>query len=244
MKIVTYATHEQGKFKELINNKYNIKIDVVGWGVKWNGFRDKYIGILDYLHTVDDDEIVIFLDGFDTIIERNPLDVERTFKKLKCNILVSKDPNLYGEAVSKYIFGTCKDDQTANSGMYMGYAKYLKEFLKKALTYKCKDDQKTMNTSCSLIKNIKVDKDEIIFQNVPPSFKSYDNNKTPYFKSFPGSLNFKRIYRGILFEYPQFFIRTIALTCLLLMYLYPKKSPYILLIFIIYYLIMDHSCES
>lgn len=61
--IVTYVTHSEGKFEELINNKYGVKIDVLGWGQKWNGYRDKSIGIIEYLKNTHDDEIVIYLDG-------------------------------------------------------------------------------------------------------------------------------------------------------------------------------------
>ena len=38
---ITYATHSMGMFENLVNNKYNIEIKVLGWGTKWNGFLDK-----------------------------------------------------------------------------------------------------------------------------------------------------------------------------------------------------------
>ena len=42
---VTYATHDERMFKELVNNEYDIKINVLGWNKKWNGFNDKIKGM-------------------------------------------------------------------------------------------------------------------------------------------------------------------------------------------------------
>lgn len=39
MRIVTYATHSEGTFENLINARYFI--DVVGWGEKWDGYIGK-----------------------------------------------------------------------------------------------------------------------------------------------------------------------------------------------------------
>ena len=49
MKIITYATHSEGLFDELINNKYNIPIIVLGYGTKWNSFIDKFKNVYKYI---------------------------------------------------------------------------------------------------------------------------------------------------------------------------------------------------
>ena len=67
--VLTYASHSQGFYEDLIKNKYNIKLITLGYGVKWNGLRDKPRAVLNYLTYVPDDDIVIFVDGFDTIIK-------------------------------------------------------------------------------------------------------------------------------------------------------------------------------
>lgn len=243
MRIITYATHAEGKFKSLVDNEYGVKINVLGWGSKWNGFMDKFKGVIKFLKTIDDEnEIIVFVDGFDSIINKNISNLEDTFKSLDCEVLLSKSVPDEVYPVMREIFGTCKDNVIANSGMYMGYAGSLKKVLEKSLSFKCKDDQRILNSACSHFDFIKVDTDEIIFQNIPsPPFKS-DGSKTPFFKSFPGTLNSKRIKRAVTSEYPQFFINIITSICLGLMYMYPKGSPYIFIIFIIYYYMMDHSC--
>ena len=61
--IITVATHKEGKFDELINNKYE-KITVLGMGEKWRGLKMKFELIYDYIKNMDDNKIIIFLDGF------------------------------------------------------------------------------------------------------------------------------------------------------------------------------------
>mgnify|MGYP001172397344 CR=1 FL=1 len=81
VEIVTYANKSQGMFEELVNNKFDVPIKVLGWGTKWNGFSDKYKGVYKYLENKSDDDIVIFIDGFDTKINRNPHNVVELFKE-------------------------------------------------------------------------------------------------------------------------------------------------------------------
>ena len=87
MKLVTYATHSEGSFEELLNSGY--PIEVLGWGTKWNGFMDKFQGVKSYLDTLEDDEIVVFLDGFDSMINKDLSDLTNRFASLDCEVLVS-----------------------------------------------------------------------------------------------------------------------------------------------------------
>lgn len=160
--IVTYATHEQGKLRELVNNRFGVDVTVLGWGQKWNGFTDKYKGVQKFLETVDDNDIVVFLDGFDTVIEKDPKDLEQLFESKNCDILFSKDHT--GELL-KSIFGTCKDGVTANAGMYMGRVKALKPLMKDCLNIRCGDDQVNLNGLCMKYDNLKINMDEDIFYN-------------------------------------------------------------------------------
>ena len=55
IEIVTYANKSSGMFEELINNEHGVKVKVLGMGKKWNGFSDKFIGLLEYMETKNDD---------------------------------------------------------------------------------------------------------------------------------------------------------------------------------------------
>src|SRR5210317_1041969 len=82
MEVVTYANKSHGLFEELIHNEYDVPVRVLGWGTKWNGFLDKYKGMVEYLKSKKDDDIVIFLDGFDTKINKDPKDVSHSLNPM------------------------------------------------------------------------------------------------------------------------------------------------------------------
>ena len=239
IEVVTYANKSQGMFEDLVNNEFSVPIKVLGWGTKWNGFTDKYRGMSEYLKTKNDEDIVIFLDGFDTKINKDPDNVIRLFEKFDCKVLVSKNPPLFLQTL---IFGTC-DDSIANSGLYMGYVKYLRHFINEALKLECEDDQRNLNTVCQNNNYIQVDKDEKIFKNLNP-FQS-DENINAIFVSYPGSLSFNRYTRGFV-EYTQFVY--IYVLCLLIagMGIFPKYSNIflsLLLGLVLFYIMFaDKSC--
>lgn len=201
LEIITYANKSQGMFEELVKNPFNVPIQVLGWGTKWNGFSDKCKGVLKYLESKNDTDIVVFLDGFDTKVNRNPRDLLNMFKSYDCKILLSRDPEVSGKIVSQVIFGTCDGTSIANAGMYMGYVKELREFLKDEEAVKCKDDQVNFNTLCKTHRFVKVDEDEKIFKNFRPTETNKESNAL--FVSFPASPSLSRYSRGLV-EYTQF----------------------------------------
>jgi hypothetical protein len=241
LEIVTYANKSQGMFEELVKNEFGVPVKVLGWGTKWNGFSDKYKGMSKYLETKKDEDIVIFLDGFDTKINKNPQNVVKLFKEYDCKVLVSKNPPWFFQTL---IFGEC-NDSIANSGLYMGYAKYLKHFIDEALELKCEDDQRNLNTVCQNNDYIKVDKDETIFKNINP-FQN-DKNIETIFVSYPGTISLNRYLRGFV-EYTQFVY--IYVLCLLVLGLafFPQKQRILVTTLVLYTtfyaLAADKSCTT
>ena len=238
VEIVTYANKSQGMFEDLVNNEFGVPIKVLGWGTKWNGFTDKYRGMSEYLKTKSDEDIVIFLDGFDTKINKDPRDVLRLFEKFDCKVVVSRGPN-----PGDHLLGTCENDIPANSGMYMGYVKYLENVIDEALSYTCNDDQVNLNEVCKNKDFIKVDDKHLIFENVNQF--TNDKDSEAIFVSYPGKISFDRISRGF-FEYTQFVY--VYVLCLLIvgMGIFPKYSKVllasVLTLVIFYVLFADKSC--
>lgn len=206
--IVTYATHPQGFFNELVNNKYGAEVIVLGMNTKWNGFFDKIRGVKEFCDQLTDRDIVIFVDGFDTIINRNPNDVYDRFKEFNCDILLSKDlvydsyPMRY---ITKKVFGTC-NDTLVNSGLYMGYAKPTRDMLEQILVENTTDDQRALNSVCNSLVNYKIDTEKVIFNN---TFYNPDDLTESYFVSYPAATAFgvkermSRYKRGLV-EYTPF----------------------------------------
>jgi len=199
--VVTYANTSQGMFEELVHNEFNVPIKVLGWGTKWNGFSDKSKGVIEYLRTKRDDDIIVFVDGFDTKVHRAPDDLLDLFRECSCRVLLSKDPNITGSVITKHLFGTCRNDAVANAGMYMGYVKELRQVLVDEANSKCSDDQVNLNTLCKKYDFIRVDEDEKIFKNYSPINRNKETNAI--FVSYPGSPSTQRYLRAIV-EYTQF----------------------------------------
>lgn len=220
---VTYATHSYGMYEKLINNKYNIDIKVLGWNTKWYGFMDKYKAMIKYCDTLSDEHIVVFLDGFDTIINKNTKSLEAVFDNMQCDILLSKHNIVMPNYITHKVFGTCQNNVVANSGMYMGKCKYVKRMLRSVLNEDTDDDQRALNSVCSSTDlNIVIDTKSVVFHN-----GKITKNINPYFISYPGAINapfnqkVRRYYRAI-FEYSKYFKLEITIFLFLCIYFLKK----------------------
>lgn len=247
--IVTYATHAEGYYNELMKNNL---VKNLGWGKKWNGFKDKFIAIEKYTRDLvnrgNKNDIIIFIDGFDTKINKN-LDMNKIVEKFynivgnEGGILMSNDPLLINSAAN--IFGTCNNNCIANTGLYMGNALQLNKLLKESLEYKCKDDQVILNQLCEKY-NVKIDFKNEIFENLDLKKKLISES---FFVQTPGQTGYYRYYRA-LFEYSQFFLIYITIIYTFLVYLIvcrnKKNKNYIILVsfllFILFYKKIDKSC--
>ena len=247
--IVTVATHNYGRFNELINNRYKKKIKVLGFGQKWTGFRMKSELVYKYIKNMDDNKIIIFLDGFDSEINDNPDKSIQIFKSNNYKLLFSKmivSNNYTYDNLWNKVYPYCFNKTTSNCGMYMGYVKYLKIFYENSLKSKCNSDQRITNLLCKNLNFINVDSENKIFEN--KKIKDIDIKSNAIFVSYPGDGSLKRINRGI-FEYGQFFLKYILilyiLLFLLLFYIKYYKSLLIVSILLIFYLFnIDYSCIS
>jgi len=245
VEVVTYANKSAGMFEELINNEHGVKVKVLGMGKKWNGYMDKSIGLLEYIETKKDDDIIVFVDGFDTKIHKGISNVKSLFESYKCKVLVSKDPEHMTEFSKIIIFGTCNNRDVANSGMYMGYVKHLKIILKESVQMKCVDDQVNLNSLCKKYDFIKVDDKGLIFKNFGPYDKKESVNAV--FVSYPGSITLERMSRHPA-EYNQFYYIYVLFINIALLAVFPKKQNYLLgslLLFTTFYVFYaDKSCTT
>lgn len=229
--VVTYATHSQGMFDNLVNNDHGVKIKVLGWGEKWKYYRQKIVGVLEYTKTLPLDDIIVFVDGFDTEVCR-PLDnFIEDFKRIGKDFVISLDPELGGNFLTRRIFGTCQN-KFINSGLYCGYVWKVIEVLEGTMNFKCKDDQRNLTSVCN--HSFHIDSECNLFEN------SNYTSSTCYFRSFPCELSFKRYVVRAVKEYTQFFIMEVLIVLGLLAYYW---NPYVAL-GILSFLLMycDFSC--
>ena len=186
--VVTYATHNHGLFGKLVDNAYSVPITVLGWGQAWRGFTDKLRAMEEFCATVAPSDVVIFVDGFDSLINRHPKEAIDRFEAINppTGILVSVEPPW----ILGSVFGSNYQRCRINSGMYMGYVQTVRHFLRHVLLTGAQDDQLGFNNSCDLVDT---DISSVIFRNLPlrtngPTVCSRNTNHlNTVFVSFPGS---------------------------------------------------------
>ena len=178
--VVTYATHAQGKFSELVNNDYDIPIRVIGWGDTWISYTEsKAKGVYNYIKTLPKDKLIIYVDGFDTVIRGTLDEAVKRFKTFGKEIVLSNDnPRHWGSYIVTKTFGSCQET-TVNAGLFMGYAGAVSEMLQQIISSEDEDDQRAMNTVCSTSSNIAIDSGNLIFAN-------NDDQTNAIFIGFPG----------------------------------------------------------
>lgn len=213
IEIITYATHNEGTLNELIHNKFHIPITVLGWGKKWRGFTDKYISMASYLDNLPDDKLIFFVDGFDTKINADLNTIYRRFKDMNSDIVVSL--HNINNFLARRVFGNCRKNFIANSGLYGGYNRNLKQLLKYILNKNySKDDQTNLNEACKYFRNIKVDETNYLFENQGYLKRYFDNHSDSCFVSTPGVLTWKRL-RRVPGEYLPFLWREVLIVIII-----------------------------
>jgi hypothetical protein len=225
--VITYATHSEGNFENLINNKWNIHITVLGWGHKWNGFMTKISEYQKFISKLDDNDIVIVVDGFDVYIKNDLSVAIDYFRECNCEILFSKNVPIGPSFITDQIFPPTKG-MTLNSGMFMGYVRSIKKLLTTSLKMKCKDDQRNfiIIIKKELIKNVKIDTNCIVFKNVKS--KECIDLSDSVFVSNPGLHSYKRMFKTII-DYGQFFIREYIIISIIFVLLFCKSTKMIMI---------------
>ena len=219
MKIIIYATHSFGTFETL---KKHPDVVIVGFGTKWRGFIERANVILAYLSTLPDDEIVVIIDGFDTYIKKTE-GLQEEFQNMNCKVLVSLNnsglPNIINNYTAYRIFGYCKDKNTANAGLMMGYVEHLK-IVWNQMKGPSDDDQRNLNIACKYLTFLKIDVNNTIFEN-----GSIDRvqSSSSYFYQTPYNLSFSRIIRSVS-EYYEYFIPEIISIFVLSILYYNRKN--------------------
>jgi hypothetical protein len=197
--IVTYATHSERYFEILKHSSPDII--VLGYGKKWNGFSDKVNAVVEFCKSKSPDDIVCFVDGFDSIILSSKEEILEKYKTFNAPLVFSNDiPNttpLHKYIKDKIFYGRC-NEYALNSGLYIGTSKSIIEFwgnIKHG-----DDDQVYATKMCRKLNNIVIDKEYKIFYNYFSQFNYKINNNrlviqnnNPCIISCPGRFNINHI---------------------------------------------------
>jgi hypothetical protein len=192
IKVITACTDKKFYFPYLEKTCKENDADfvVLGLGEKWGGYIWKFNKMIDYLKTLEPNEIVCFVDGYDVICIKNLKDVKEKFlhfsKIHKSKIIIGKDNNsLFPEIIRKYYFGKIP----INSGTYIGKSGDILNVLEKSriLFPDVIDDQILIIKYAESFPNeIFVDENFDFFYVYMFPFTESDVKGNPYFVHAPG----------------------------------------------------------
>jgi hypothetical protein len=228
--LITYATHEERYFKFLKNRVHK----VLGFGKKWNGFHDKVKAVIEFCDSVNPDDIVCFVDGFDSMILGTDEEILKAYKSIGQELVFSKEKTIPDTAISNYsmnkIFGKPCIDTKLNSGLYIGPAKIISNFWRDMKPGE--DDQRY---ACA--KHPYVDHENRLFYNYSKEDKDvtrdtdgnvYKGQKRVLVIGMPGNENIRSDiivqpkYFRLLKAYGNKFILEIIILCTLIYLLYRR----------------------
>lgn len=172
--LVTVATHSERYLPVLEKQatKKGLKLTKLGMGKKYVGHFMKDLEMIEYLKDLPKDDIVIFVDGFDTLMLGDVEEIKEKFENNKCDLLMSVENIGMLSFIHATVFERVKGNYL-NTGLYMGRAGFLLSFLTDMYSqkYDLKSNQKTW---CSYLfkletekkmDNIKLDENSEVFLN-------------------------------------------------------------------------------
>ncbi len=126
--VVTVANKSDGYYEILKKSciKNGCQLITLGFGEKWGGFVWKYKKLQEFLKTIDNDSIVIFVDGFDVVMVDHIDTFMARYKKFGKSIVLSiiNNPDII-KYLEKKVFNTIKykgSEYWLCSGLYVGKA--------------------------------------------------------------------------------------------------------------------------
>lgn len=190
--IVTVATEpERMVVLERSADHFDTSVVNLGIGSSWRDAMDGFGGMpkikmmRDYLDTLPDDSIVMFMDGYDTFFADSPLVILERFLGFGVDILFGAESNLWPRPeMAEFWPTTLTKNKYLNSGLYIGKVGPLKAFFDMPATDHYDDDQAFLqerylaNVSSRIAKkygvelgslNVALDSECYIFQNNDPN---------------------------------------------------------------------------
>jgi len=104
-------------------NYFNLDLEFLGIGETFSGFRQRLYVLQDYLKTLDQNEIVIVMDGYDTLFNDYSQSALESFLSKNTRILVSAEKMFtYQYAAYQEKYDQIESPyKYVNAGTYMGY---------------------------------------------------------------------------------------------------------------------------
>lgn len=116
---------------------YKYQVEPIGEGLEYKGLKQKLDVLYDRLQSLDDNEIVLCMDSFDTLFNREPDQLMEVFNSFETDLVMSAE-RLFMYQWPEYFdkFDSIESPyRYVNSGLYMGKAGIIKKMIEDIRTY-------------------------------------------------------------------------------------------------------------
>ena len=176
MILIIIATHVDGYMKILEHSCKKNKIEYViikPYLKKKYQYIDKFYYIKEFINKLDDNEVIITMDAYDTFVVANHSEILNKYLNSNKKFLVGTNHNC-GNYLSTIIYNIAFGNDIMaknllNAGMWISKVSYSKEVMNLCLDLKISDDQIAL---IKIMKNrpdlIQLDNEKILFCNLEP----------------------------------------------------------------------------
>lgn len=130
--IVTCASRETKELQQLITSAqfHGMEVEVLGIGIPYAGNSRKFRSYLEYLDTVPENDIILFVDAYDVLILADEKTILETFHQMNAPFVISVETYCWPPELAKRYLSSPTLFKYINSGVYIGYAGYMKNLFK------------------------------------------------------------------------------------------------------------------
>jgi hypothetical protein len=131
--ICTVANYSHPNLIKLMQScrMHGIQLKVLGMNLPWYGGGTKLVHVRKYLNSLPEQDIVLFVDAFDVLIIADKRMILEQFLKMKRPFIMAAEKNCWPLYACQNHEGPVSSSpfKYINSGTYIGYVKYLKEWI-------------------------------------------------------------------------------------------------------------------
>ena len=144
VKVITVCTDTKHYFPYLKDTckRFGGEFVVLGYNEAWRGYKWKFEKMVEYLSTLEKEELVVFVDGYDVICIRDLTTLNDLYKSIKdihsCKLVIAHETVTFPVVGSfltqflKFYYGS-KNNISINAGTYAGFAEDVLYVLKNAI---------------------------------------------------------------------------------------------------------------
>lgn len=147
--ICTVATQQTQGVDQLLHSckVRDVNITILGMGTPFKGLSEKLIHVQKYIQTLPDEDVVLFVDGYDVLILATEKEILKKFLKMNKPFIISVEKFCYPFPKRAADFPESPTSyKYINSGSYMGYVGHLKKIFSEISPIRARDDDQGLLT--------------------------------------------------------------------------------------------------